>query len=76
MTTRSIRDAISAGEYAEAAKMFTEFVRLAPLNPETLEEAAELVRWARLTTLCANARLQAQVQELRDRANVLIAYSR
>jgi hypothetical protein len=74
MTTGQIRETIVAGDYSQAAKMFEELVRTVPLTEESLREAAELVEWARLTTLCARAHLEARLQAMRAGTHVLTAY--
>ncbi len=66
-TNRALRDefrrAVSAGLYSKAQALIAEYCRGLASGP-ALSEAAELIEWARRTTLAARAAAAAQLASL------------
>ena len=60
-----IRDAIACGEFHKAQELWSEYMaflrgelRRGALTPAQMDEARELLDWARVSVLCSRAHLQ------------------
>ena len=69
--TAAIRDAIVSREYRKAQKLWTKYMAVlrarllrGELRPTQMDEARELLEWARLSVLCARAHLRKRIRGL------------
>jgi hypothetical protein len=69
--TTPIRKAIACREYPKAKKLWTEYMaglhrelRRGTLTSAQMEEARELVEWARMNVLCARAHIRKRLHNL------------
>jgi hypothetical protein len=69
--TNPIRKAISSREYRKARKLWSEYMaslraelRRGALTAGQMEEARELLEWARVTVLCSQAHIRNRLRSL------------
>ena len=78
----TIRNAIASGEFSRALKLWEEYAadlaemaRRGSLTQNSLQEAGQLVQWARTTTLTARAHGLEALEHRRAACRVAQAYS-